>query len=243
MIKFTVITICYNAEHVISKTMHSVLRQNYLNMEYLIIDGKSDDKTVDIAEEIKQKYPDRDIQIYSEKDFGIYNAMNRGIVRASGDYVIFMNAGDMFYNPDVLRRASRIIEKKGYGIYYGLAYQVRNDKVVGVFDFGKDKRPVLVKLMNAQAPNHQATLAPLSCMKKYYFDESYKYCADVDWLIRCYKGGIRLINMGYPVSRFDMTGVSYRSGVVVNGKNDVYRMIKKQFPIMGQLMVLLMEMR
>lgn len=223
--------------------MSSVLKQDYPNIEYLIIDGKSDDHTINIAENVRKRYPDKDIQIYSEKDFGIYNAMNRGIVRASGDYVIFMNAGDMFCNCNVLKRAARIIDKKGYGIYYGQAYKIRKGEIIGIFDYGKDKRPDLVKLVNACAPNHQATLAPLSCMKQYYFDEQYKYCGDVDWLIRCYKGRVRLINMDYPVSRFDMSGASYRVGTADKRRNDIHKMLKKQFPILGRIVIFLMSMK
>lgn len=243
MIKFTVITVCYNEEKTIRQTMESVLAQNYANIEYLIIDGKSTDNTFVIAEKIQQMNKDRDIKIFSEKDYGIYNAMNRGIVRASGDYVIFLNSGDMFFDNKVLKRAAYIIERKGYGIYYGVAYKVYKDKVLGKIDYGNDRRPDIIKLLNAFAPNHQATLAPLSCMKRFYFDESYKYCADFDWIIRCYKHGIRLFDMGYSVCRFDVSGISSRAKAIVDGKNDVYTVLKRHFPVLGRFAVFLMEVR
>lgn len=243
MIKFTIITVCYNAEKSIRQTMKSVLSQCYTDMEYLIIDGKSSDNTFHIAEKIQRENKDKDIQIYSEKDFGIYNAMNRGIVRAAGDYVIFLNSGDVFCDNMVLKQASHIIKQNGYGIYYGVAYKVCKSRNIGKIDYGSDKRPDLMKLLNAFAPNHQATFAPLSCMKRFYFDESYKYCADLDWIIRCYKHGIRLINMGFPICRFDLSGVSCKTEGIVYGKNDIYMMLKRNFPVLGRLAVFLMEIR
>lgn len=243
MLKITVITVCYNAETTIRKTMESVLAQNKVDIEYLVIDGTSKDNTVHIAEEIRKANSDRDIQIYSEKDFGIYNAMNRGIVRATGDYVIFLNSGDAFCNAKVLRQAVYHIDQKGYGIYYGIAYKTCNQKVIGTIDFGSDKRTDLTKLLNAFAPNHQSTLAPLSCLKRFYFDEEYEYCADIDWLIKCYKAGIRLINMDYPVCYFDTSGASHRAKAVAKGREDIYKMLKKQYPILGRMAVSLMELR
>lgn len=246
MIKFTVITVCYNAEIAIRQTMESVLSQDYAELEYLVIDGKSSDHTVAYAEEIRRKQPRRQgrcIMIYSERDSGIYNAMNRGIVRAAGDYVIFLNAGDTFCDDRVLKRAAHIISRKGYGIYYGTAYKVCRGRVTGTIDYGKDKRPDLVKLLHATAPNHQATFAPLSSLKRFYFDERYTFCADLDWLIRCYKAGIKLVNMDYPVCRFDLSGVSHRGASAVKGKKDIYEMLESEFPVLGRLAVLWMEIR
>jgi glycosyltransferase involved in cell wall biosynthesis len=111
-VKITVITVCYNVENEIEKTVKSVLNQSYANMEYLIIDGKSSDHTLPLAENLVSG-TDKKVLIYSEKDFGIYNAMNRGIMRASGDYVVFMNAGDSFYDEEVLTRAASFIRDNG----------------------------------------------------------------------------------------------------------------------------------
>ena len=243
LIKITVITVCYNAEQTIRRTMKSVLDQSYTNIEYLIIDGKSTDNTLSIAETIRQENKNRDIQIYCERDFGIYNAMNRGIVRASGDYVIFLNSGDLFCDNSVLERAAHMIRRYGYGIYYGIAYKVYKARIIGKIDYGCDRRPDLIKLLNAFAPNHQATLAPLACMKKFYFDETYKYCADLDWIIRCYRHGIRLINMDYLVCRFDVSGISHRADSISEGKNDIYKMLKKNFPVLGRFAIFFIEIR
>lgn len=85
-VKFSIITVCYNAENVIEKTIRSVLSQTYSNLEFIIVDGKSEDETVKI---IRNYENDHRIQWYSEPDSGIYNAMNKGIRYAYGDYVFF----------------------------------------------------------------------------------------------------------------------------------------------------------
>lgn len=243
MIKFTVITVCYNAEKTIQQTMNSVIEQDYYNIEYLIVDGMSGDQTIHIANKIKNDNMNRDIQIYSEKDLGIYNAMNRGIVRARGDYVIFLNSGDTFCDFEVLKHTASIIEKNGYGIYYGIVYRMYGNRTVGVIDYGKDKRTNYVKLLHAMAPNHQAIFSPLQCLKKFYFDEHYKYCADLDWFIKCYKDKIKLYNLNFVVSRYDISGVSGRPKVNNDLISESYNILKQRFPVWGRISVLCKRFR
>lgn len=98
MNKVSVITVCYNAEAEIERTIKSVLSQTYSNFEYIIVDGNSQDKTM----EILSCYRDKIAQVVSEPDKGIYDAMNKGIKMANGDWVIMMNAGDEFASNTVL---------------------------------------------------------------------------------------------------------------------------------------------
>jgi glycosyltransferase involved in cell wall biosynthesis len=100
----SVITICYNAEKEIERTMRSVLRQTYKNLEYIIVDGASKDGTVALVKKIISEYPQRKIRLISEQDRGIYDAMNKGIKMANGEWVNIMNAGDSFNNQYVLER-------------------------------------------------------------------------------------------------------------------------------------------
>lgn len=98
----SVITICYNAEKEIERTAKSVLAQKFEDIEYIIVDGKSKDNTIAIAERLVSAYPHRNIKIISEPDKGIYDAMNKGIKMASGEWVCMMNAGDSFADENVL---------------------------------------------------------------------------------------------------------------------------------------------
>ena len=101
MIRISVITITYNAARTLQRTLDSVLSQTYSHVEHLIIDGASKDDTLRIAEQYQAASP-HEVIIQSEPDKGLYDAMNKGLQRATGDYVVFLNAGDSFYAPDTL---------------------------------------------------------------------------------------------------------------------------------------------
>ena len=115
----TVITICYNSEEVIRKTIESVLAQSYKNLEYLIIDGASKDQTVSIAKEYIPRFAEKGItyHIFSEPDHGIYDAMNKGIQKASGDLIGLINSGD-WYEPEAVQSAVSSYEKSPYDIFF-----------------------------------------------------------------------------------------------------------------------------
>ncbi len=105
--KVTIITVSFNAENTIEETILSVLRQDYDNMEYLIIDGESSDKTLSIARKYTSAHPGLKhtiSRIVSEPDAGLYDAMNKGVELATGQWVNFMNCGDRFASDDVVSR-------------------------------------------------------------------------------------------------------------------------------------------
>ena len=106
MIKFTVVTCTFNAESVLQRTLDSVNKQTYCNVEHLIIDGVSKDKTLAMVKAYQHKAQvgenAHEIVVCSEPDKGLYDAMNKGIDRATGDYLVFLNAGDVFPSEDTL---------------------------------------------------------------------------------------------------------------------------------------------
>ena len=106
MIRFSIVTITYNAESVLGKTADSILAQTYPHLEHIIIDGASTDATLQVAQDYMQRSyaasNGHEIRIVSEPDNGLYDAMNKGLRLASGDYVLFLNAGDYFSNPQLL---------------------------------------------------------------------------------------------------------------------------------------------
>ena len=108
MITFSVVTITYNAAAVLRPTLDSVLMQNYPHVEHLIIDGASTDETISIAKAYQKQSDDAEnghiVKIQSEPDKGLYDAMNKGLQLATGDYIVFMNAGDRFPDAETLNK-------------------------------------------------------------------------------------------------------------------------------------------
>jgi len=107
MIKFSIITVVYNGEDQIRKTILSVINQTYKSIEYIIIDGYSQDNTLGICLQFESQVD----RIISEQDDGLYDAMNKGIKLATGDYIIFMNCGDSFASENTLNDVSIQIDK------------------------------------------------------------------------------------------------------------------------------------
>lgn len=113
--KVTVITTCYNAENCIGKTIESVLKQDFTDYEYIVMDGASKDKTFEIAKSYEKAFKEKGISYlcFSEPDHGIYEGMNHGLAHASGDYINFLNADDTYYDEKVL---SSIFDKAIFDI-------------------------------------------------------------------------------------------------------------------------------
>lgn len=238
--RITVITVCYNAEKCIEKTILSVLGQTYNNIEYIIIDGASTDQTLNI---INKYVENKSVIVYSEPDFGVYNAMNRGIVRVSGDYVIFMNAGDQFYNEYVLDKISQFMTRNSNCIFYGKIYRVYTRKGDRIKDFSQIACNPLQGFLKREMPCHQGIFAPADSLKHFYFNEEYKYCADFDWLIRCYKARYKMINTNCMICKYD------NRGLTSNIKNRKYmkleseEILKKNFPILFRLQLIIEMLR
>lgn len=118
--KVSIITIAYNSEKEIGRTIESVLAQDYQNMEYLVIDGASSDRTVERAESYRKAFEEKGIpyHIFSEPDKGIYDAMNKGILQATGDIIGILNSGD-WYTPRAVSIAVKTFQKKQCELLFG----------------------------------------------------------------------------------------------------------------------------
>ena len=120
----SVITVCYNSEKTIKKTIESVLYQTYQNVEYIIVDGNSTDSTMKIVKEFEPLFNGR-MRWISEKDYGIYDAMNKGIQMASGELIGIINSDD-FYELDAVEHMVNAMTEAPYQILYGAVRTLKN---------------------------------------------------------------------------------------------------------------------
>lgn len=196
--KVTVVTVVRNAPAALCVTAESVLSQTYGNVEYVIVDGASTDGTADFARSLGDKV---DVLI-SEPDKGIYDAMNKGVRAASGEWVIFMNAGDTFYSADTIARVFDSADYSGCGVVYG--------------DVAKRNAEGELVVKKAGAPCnshrmffcHQSAFYRRSDILAEEFDISHRMSADIHQVKRLYKKGVRFCQTDIPVAVFDTGGVS-----------------------------------
>ena len=179
--KISIITVCYNSEKTIAKTIESVISQSYKNIEYIIIDGLSNDKTLDIIEKYKSEI---DIVI-SERDFGIYDAINKGINCATGDVIGILNSDDYFSTSEVLANINNIYNTNpGLDILYSdvIFFDDEKKKVTRYYS-SKYFKPFMFRF--GFQPAH-----PTFYVKKYVFErlgnynKSFEIAADFDLMLR-----------------------------------------------------------
>lgn len=200
MITFTVVTITYNAAAVLQPTLDSVLMQEHNYIEHLIIDGASNDQTVALAEQYKQKNDAADnghtVIIQSEPDRGLYDAMNKGLLKATGQYIVFLNAGDRFPSADTLEKVAQAAEvgdaEELPAVLYGDT-EIIDEKG---FTLGlREKRPPIKltwrSFMKGMVVCHQAFYARTDLARVHIYNIAYRYSADVDWCIRVMRDAAR----------------------------------------------------
>lgn len=199
--KISIVTVCYNASSEIEKTMESVLSQSYENIEYIIIDGASTDKTLELVNSLASKYNSRKVQIFSELDNGIFDAMNKGIKMATGDWINFMNAGDLFYNENVIENMFKFEFSENTGVVFGDTYTEK-----GLFKM----KPFIYnpKRFCEMGICHQSLFVRTVLAKKYLFDLHFKVAADYNMIHKIYDAGFDFQYCNIPVSIYDMYGFS-----------------------------------
>lgn len=188
----SVITVSCNAKYSIEDTIISVLNQSYKNIEYIIIDGASNDGTVDII----KKY-DSIIWI-SEPDNGIYDAMNKGLELCKGQWILFLGADDLL-NDSIVRIVPFL--KNENDIIYGNVIYMQSKKIYG----GKFDS---LKFITKNIP-HQAIFYPCSIFQKYKFDTNYPILSDYHFNLRCWNDkNISFVYIDEVVSIYNEDGIS-----------------------------------
>ena len=194
----TVITVVYNDVNGLKKTIESVINQSYHLIEYLIIDGGSTDGTIETI-----KNYDKNISKWlSEPDKGIYDAMNKGIDMATGDWVIFMNAGDWFYNNDVIGNIFKKLHKDTQLIYGN--HEVVYDTYIKV----KKAKPES-ELWKGMICSHQSLFVKAELLKENKFNYlSYSIVADYHFMFNSWISNLKFQYVNTRVACYQSGGIS-----------------------------------
>lgn len=213
MIKFTIITCTYQAEKEVERTLRSILEQTYKDVEHLIVDGASTDATLRLAQayvtESQAQNNEHQVMVTSEPDKGLYDAMNKGLKHATGDYVLFLNAGDTFPSESTLTQVAACAERASVlpGVLYGDTDIVDNEgRFVRHRRLSPPKKLSWKSFMQGMVVCHQAFYARTDLAKKVPYQLKYRYSADVDWCIRvmkmAQKQGLPLCNVQTVVANY-----------------------------------------
>lgn len=198
----SIVTVTFNSKNELLNTINSIKNQTYETIEYIVIDGASKDGTFDVISsnsDIISKY-------VSEPDNGIYDAMNKGLQLATGDYVLFLNAGDLFYANTTL--ADMMLQANSADVLYGDAaimntqgqvLHLRNHKQLPKQLTARDMR--LGMVVCHQSLLVRRAIAPL-------YDLRYQIAGDIDWAIRVLRQAKTVRNTGLVVCKFLEGGTS-----------------------------------
>ena len=173
--KVSIITVNYNNESGLKRTLESIKSQIFTDYELLVIDGASSDDSVAVINAYSKKITS--MRFVSEKDGGIYNAMNKGTDMAIGDYLIFMNSGDRFYDDQSLEQSAKFLDGE-VDIVSGIAV---SDKYV--MDPVKPKA-LSMSFFLKNSMNHQATFIKRNVMQNYHYSENYKIVSDTEFFFK-----------------------------------------------------------
>lgn len=179
--RITVITVCLNSEATIGGTVESVLSQDYPNVEYIIVDGASEDRTLECI----ARYGSRISRVVSGPDRGIYDAMNKGIRLATGDIVGFLNSDDIYSSGRALGTVASAFRSTGTEIVYGDLCYVRKTDTSKIVRYWKSStfRPSSFKF--GWCPPHPTFFARRSLFQELGgFDLRFKIAADFELMLR-----------------------------------------------------------
>ena len=179
--KVSIITVCRNSGSTIEATIQSVLSQNHTNIEFIIVDGRSTDRTLSIIE----KYRNRVSKIVSEKDEGMYHAINKGIALATGEIIGLLNSDDVYTDEKIISRIVREFETKKADCIYGDLQYVSKDDLQKVIRHWKSK-PYNDKLfLKGWMPPHPTFFVRRECYTRFgLFNTSFSISADYELMLR-----------------------------------------------------------
>lgn len=221
-IKLSIIVVCLNASKVIEKTLDSLVKQTYMDYELIIKDGLSKDATMEIIDSYISKI--KNVKVIAKKDSGIYDAMNQAVTEAQGEYVYFLNAGDILYSENTLKN---VVDELDCDVVYG-------DMIYGDSLLRQPKKISKMRFVLERMICHQSIFSKRELLLKYPFECKYKYCADRHWLYTCFSNKVSIKHIDEVIGNYDMTGVSSEWS---NFSGDSLNVVKDEFGVLGELFV------
>lgn len=204
--KITIVSVVLNAKESIEHTILSVLQQTYKDIEYIVVDGESTDGTL----ELLRQYESRMTCLISQKDKGLYDAMNKALTIATGDFLIFLNAGDTLVTPYVIEGVASSI-KSANAVHYGnVVWLNPANKTATFFGGAFGKHRLCFKNIC-----HQAIFYPKCVYKKYKYDLEYRIFADYMYNITLKADNVSFVYLKTIISFFELGGLSDRGDEVL----------------------------
>ncbi len=227
----SIITITFNAEKFLGRTIASVEQQVFKDFEYLLIDGNSTDKTLEIAQKSRNLFS----KIVSEPDKGLYDAMNKGLKLATGDYVWFMNAGDEIATADITKKLYEITTTQKPDVIYGETLFTNNEGEV----LGKRSELTPHKLPE-ELTWEKMKLGMLVCHQSFIvrreiapFYIKNNLSADIDWEISSLKASQKTVFYNGILSKYLIGGISNQQ--LKKSLTDRFSVLKKHFGLYATL--------
>lgn len=202
----SIITVCFNSEATISKTIESVLAQTYPEIEYIIVDGASSDNTVSVAEGFKERFAEKNISytVISEKDKGMYDALNKGAKMAHGELVGQINADD-WYESDAVEKMVRFYEKEQYDVAWG---NLKVNKPSGEMI----KKARIGKLWTTSGWCHPAMFSKREILLEFPYACENMY-DDFEYITRVHMANKKICTLDEIISNFNFGGMSTKKSL------------------------------
>jgi glycosyltransferase involved in cell wall biosynthesis len=223
----SIITVVYNGEDHIGRTIESVIEQTYKEIEYIIIDGKSTDKTLDII----NGFNGVDLLV-SEPDSGLYEAMNKGLKAATGDYVWFLNSGDQIFSKDTVETMVAGLSGRPDIIYGGTMIIDEAQNEVGDRRLKPPDQLSWRSFNQGMVVCHQSILVKRELAPEYNLE--YRLSGDIDWVIRACKVATGIHNTGLILSRFLEGGLTDHN--IKAGLKERFRIMTKNYGLIPTIL-------
>lgn len=193
----TVVSVVFNGERFLERTIQSVINQTLINVEYIIIDGGSTDGTIEII----NKYDNFIDHWISEKDNGIYDAMNKGIDASTGEWISFLNAGDVFYIPETLSNVFNLNVDEAEIIFGNVQIKYPDFSIL-------ERAGSPAKLWSGMQFSHQSMLIRTKFHKSHKFNPNNRIAADLEFCYRAHRNHVPFLRVDFVIASVITGGVS-----------------------------------